>query len=1611
MPHSTSSSLPTLRRIGSSASVSNLALDSRTTRSSTLNNTTPSETSHPAPASTTRARFGFPSSTSSNQATAQTNSPHTSENTSRNNPSQLRKSTRISSTSTSQIARPASALGRPATALGTHSTTSAHTNSRLPQSTNIPAPHRKRRTSSVSSQRPAPLDHPPTSNSTRPSDSIHPSELQKQLDETLIQLTSAQQECTQWKSRAEEAELRIERSEKDRYEERVSFCEEIKQLEEQHDEKVRQIKTNLSTEMTDSQEQVEKLRAASAKSQEELDKSTAHIDRLQSEIEQMDIDSGRSAAQVMELTRLKAELEVQLEASRSELEQTVRDNQNRLDQVTQHYHNIQSKLHEDLEHMTADYQASLQQHALSPSPEIVTQLKSQISQLEQKIKAQDIESSKAKAEVDRLIHLTNQHHEEKREWDLAREKLELQFQELHQQQQLANGGNPDNQVIPIKIENDTSNHETQLIDFTINVGESHCNILMPKSEEEESGQLTGKSSSTNESSSAAQEVDISDETMIKVVPLEVYERTISDLKNAQTELESLKSELSTVQETIASLRKCASDAEKDQLAAQMASQDEWESIRRDLESQLTRARQAVDDLKSGTVPREDHQKTVDDLQNLQSELSSLKAELISYQETAQDATNKLASSQQVVQELQENHRNLKKDSTEDFDRLSQVHAKEIATSTEQIKLLQRDLDQVNSLHAQALSKLDELAGFNPEQIAVLTSRLREERDESRRAIEFVQVERQALENTSHALISKLQRDHEHVLNETTAERNALVLAISTLQQTLRSWVQSHSLSQNAETNDVKGSPTSGKAAMEDNNMSYNISIASHLRGDLGMSYDDGLGTPRFVRPEGSYRQSLSGPQDHPNVIESRPYDTALEQITTLTKQVDDLKEQLLQTYVVHQEQEKLALHDVEQLRSELLSTREQHSQAQEQQARTISSLELQFSGIQHQFHSLEICYNALRKENDALKHEMVEESERSVQLKADRESMQATTDSLRIQIESMNEEIQRYKQHISDLQNQHSLANQSSAATSEEQTSQLMTQIGQLTHDLKEQKILTDSLEEQLNAAVLIQREHLSTVKRLEETLEGQTLETQATLDSKKEELLVQKGDFERQLSELSESLEEKSALNIQLQESVTALTARIQEENDSHRQIQTESERKLSETTELRAVVDEKHKLLEDQVEELLEKTKALEDENKSLSDKLGVATEEQEALKDKMATELSSTKEELAMVIISRDSMGLQLDQVNQEIRLLTEELEHVKSGQNFNAQSTEKYDNLLSEFKALEERLPALTAELEIVRSELESATGMVEDLTTEVKEKDSMVDSLKADLATISKLHRSISSADTTARVQELEGIVASKSSEAEDALDQLLDQMQKNKKLANMVEILKLKLKSRTKAVHSAADQQVAQDSAVDAPSVSSGPSAPEPEHPVGATNSRKRKHEPGSDGVPTRGRGQVGEEGHDGKENPGGAPGRQSVRRKISANRDDDDDPRADPQTHPKPPGEGETLTTVLQPVSLNLQTPHHAPSPATAAAKDGTKDELKPPLKPPPTSSTNSTLLASIQSLRRKQQQKQQSISAQAGRPAATPAAGGGGSTAAKLVAEPRRSSLRLVRKEQENL
>ncbi|OAV99939.1 hypothetical protein PTTG_01445 [Puccinia triticina 1-1 BBBD Race 1] len=1695
----------------------------------------PSET-----ATTSRSRFGFPAPPSSHPI------PHgTAENTLQSTQPQLRKSTRISSSSTSQIARPGSALARPATALGTHS--AAASNSRLPQSSSIPAPSRKRRTSSVSSQRPAPFGHIPASNPTRAADPS--TELQKQLADALDRLNGTQQECSQWKSRAEEAELRVEQSLKDQHEERVSFCQEIKQLEDKHEETIQQIKQDSAAKLARSQDELERLAASNAKSRDELDKSTAHIDRLQSEIEQMDIDSGRSAAQVIELTRLKTELESKLHAAQSDLKQA----ENRLDQVTQHYHNIQSKLHQDLDQMTADYQASLQQQALFSSSDVLTQFKTKIHQLEQKIKSQELELSKAKNELDRLVGVTAQHHEEKREWDVVRDQLEHQLQELDRQ--ISAKSHPAN-TTAVKAETESSIYENQLIDLTMMVGDSKCDILPPRSDEQSAhktdhsllGGLARDSSAlgltflddeNDRQADAALDREAagspgSEATMVNAVPREEHDRVLLDLKTAEAELEQLKAELAAVNETISTLRQGVSTAERDHAASQTAAQAEFEAIRTGLEDQLTRAQQAIE----GTVPRETHDRSLADLRTLEAELADLKAQLLSSQASAHQSLTDLAASQHTIEALEASLSTLKQESAGQIERLALSHAAEIAASAEKIKCLQTDLDQVNSLHAQSLSKLDELAAFNPEQIAILTARLREERDSSRRAIEFMHVERQALEATSRDIIERLRGDQSQVLRETTVERNSLVVTILTLQGALKAWKKMASIAQIQEAGQVHGSPSKVDGAVMDISFAAtsNISLASHLRGDLGFDSPAGPDTPGAATdPAASTGPSpdCGREEDHAaeGLVDLQAYEAALDQISQLSKQVDELKEQLLQTYVAHQEHEKLALLDVESVRAELAAAEAQHVQTHDHQARTIISLELQFEGIQHQFHSLERSYTSLRGEKEDLTNVLAQEVEASARIGEDRErlrariaamdeemhahkvllteleqklvraeadlaassetrtealasvdclrvqvasmdeeirgykaqiadlreklshaegelgatsethtSMLAATDSLRAQVASMDEEmcaykqqikdleakhsaainefdgaderraeaiatveclraqigsmddeVRGYKQQIADLEAKHSLAHEDLAATSEKQTSQLTIQVEQLTHDLRLQEKLAADLQEQFEAAVLVQKEHMATVEKLEETLQTQKGDRETELESRDAALVAQQASLEKQLSDLQLSLEEKTALNVQLQERVGVLDAQIQEEQDAHRALQAESLAKLSEAIELRAATEEQHRLLQSQVDELVEKIEALEAEKGSLTNQLESATEEQQAT----AADLTRTQEELAHVTSSRDSMARQLDQMNDDVRLLTEELQQLKTDQSLDKQSSEKYETLLGEFKALEEQLPTLSSELEIVRSELDSASGMVDDMAREVAEKEAMISQLKADLATVSKLHRRTSSAapDPSDRIPELEARIQAKTLEAEDAVDKLLEELQKNKRLAHLVETLKIKLKSKAnKAGVPPAEPRLAEGSEGSDPGRVSGRAAGTEEAVGVPSSSRKRKHDSGGPDAAAslRVRGQL-DEASEGKENADGSQGRQPVRRKTSASAADD----------------GPPASAVLRPVSVNQPGPFVLVPPTTSALDAAKPAALKAANLPPAAPATNSSLLASI---RRKQQRKQLAISAlnpRAPSPSTTAAGVGPG----KTLDEPRRTSLRLVRKEQENL
>jgi hypothetical protein len=172
-------------------------------------------------------------------------------------------------------------------------------------------------------------------------------------------------------------------------------------------------------------------------------------------------------------------------------------------------------------------------------------------------------------------------------------------------------------------------------------------------------------------------------------------------------------------------------------------------------------------------------------------------------------------------------------------------------------------------------------------------------------------------------------------------------------------------------------------------------------------------------------------------------------------------------------------------------------------------------------------------------------------------------------------------------------------------------------------------------------------------------------------------------------------------------------------------------------------------------------------------------------------------------------------------------------------------------------------------------------------------------------------------------------------------------------------------------------------------------------------------------RSHLGDDGNDSKENPGGANGRQSVRRKISATNPEDEavdeDPHQNQNHHQRKDEINNETHAVLQPVSVNQQNTPVVVVP-TSTTHEPTKETLKPTLKPSTTSTTtNSNLLASIQSLRRKQQQKQQSLSAlnnngRGGTGSKDPTTATATSGASKALAEPRRSSLRLIRKDQEN-
>ncbi|KAI9628826.1 hypothetical protein KEM48_011363 [Puccinia striiformis f. sp. tritici PST-130] len=261
--------IPALRRSGSGASLSTLA-DSRKTRSSTLHTSQTAQQSGCGASAAPlflarRSRFEFPFSTS-NQADNQTSIPQGPK-------------IPITPNSAMQLElRPArhlillDPLWLSPTVVYRNPATSRHL-------TASAAPHQ-------SPPNAQPFGYTRASNSTRASESLPSTEVQKQLTKALDKLSRTQEECTHWKTRAEEVRLWIEQCEKDQYKERISFCEEIKQLEDQHAQTVQQIKNNLGAQLTRAQEEIENLLTSTAKYQEDLQRLNDQVDRLNSKVKQ-----------------------------------------------------------------------------------------------------------------------------------------------------------------------------------------------------------------------------------------------------------------------------------------------------------------------------------------------------------------------------------------------------------------------------------------------------------------------------------------------------------------------------------------------------------------------------------------------------------------------------------------------------------------------------------------------------------------------------------------------------------------------------------------------------------------------------------------------------------------------------------------------------------------------------------------------------------------------------------------------------------------------------------------------------------------------------------------------------------------------------------------------------------------------------------------------------------------------------------------------------------------------------------------------------------------------------------------------------------------------------
>ncbi|KAI8452838.1 hypothetical protein BY996DRAFT_3030670 [Phakopsora pachyrhizi] len=175
------------------------------------------------------------------------------------------------------------------------------------------------------------------------------------------------------------------------------------------------------------------------------------------------------------------------------------------------------------------------------------------------------------------------------------------------------------------------------------------------------------------------------------------------------------------------------------------------------------------------------------------------------------------------------------------------------------------------------------------------------------------------------------------------------------------------------------------------------------------------------------------------------------------------------------------------------------------------------------------------------------------------------------------------------------------------------------------------------------------------------------------------------------------------------------------------------------------------------------------------------------KVLKELEEARSSYKDAIAHNEVTIARLIDAEEESKKLRAALESVKSKVSSMEDMSKAYEALVISFESVQAEAESLKNQVEMLCEGSRTDSVRIEKLVAEIEEREELVNSLKADLMTFSKLQRNTSSPTMNNRISELETIVGLKTSEADEAMDRLLEEMRKNKKLTNLVENLRMRL--------------------------------------------------------------------------------------------------------------------------------------------------------------------------------------------------------------------------------